>query len=369
MKNRGYLLVDYRKKLFSRIPSIPQRIKRLELAELLRNLALVIRGGIPLVDALRDMAQSPGITGIKRVLERVIKHIEGGELFSEALSHYKTAFPNIVIILVRLGEETGRLDKTLEDAANHLEKIQEIIDKTKRATSYPAFILLAMIGALAFWILYVLPKLFELFDSLGLKELPVTTRILLAAVELTRTYWPILPVMAAIFMILGFLSTRNEKLKFLWDNFWTHFPIVGRIIKSSQIAFFFEYLSRRTSSGIGSIRSVEIMEGAITHQVLRQGIRDIRAAIKGGGNLSDAFNKCTLFEPFILRMVKAGESSGDMPGQLKILSDHYMEIVNRMVDSISKKIEPILIGFAGMIFVIIAMGLLGPIYDMMSNIK
>ncbi len=369
LRNQGYLLIDYKKRFFSNIPSIPKKIKRLELAELLRNLALVTRGGIPLVDALKDMVQSPGMTGLRKIIEKVIKRIEGGELFSEALSHYKTAFPNVVIILVRLGEETGRLDKTLEDAAIHLEKVQEIIDKTKRAISYPIFILLAMIGALAFWILYVLPKLFELFKSLGLKELPITTKILLATVEITKTYWPVFPVLIAIFIVLGFFSSRNEKLKFLWDNFWTHFPIIGRILKSSQLAFFFEYLSLLASSGIDIIRSLEIMEGAITHQVLRHGIRDIRATIVGGGNLSEAFKKCTLFEPFILRMVRAGENSGNMPEQLKILSDHYMEIVNRMVDSIAKKIEPILIGFAGMIFVIIALGLLGPIYDMMSNIK
>ncbi len=369
LKAQGLILLNYKKKLSLSFSFFSPRIKRTELAELCRNLSLVVKGGIPLVEALRDICDSPGIANLRNVLSKIILRLEGGELFSEALSHYKKHFPNILIVLVQLGEETGRLDKTLEDAARHLEKVQEIIDKTQKAISYPAVILGAMIGALGFWILYVLPKLFELFKSLGLKELPWATKVLLSTVELSKTYWPVIPLLILAITVFGYLSTRNKKVKLVWDNLWLRFPLIGSVIKASQQAFFFEYLSLLTASGIDVLRSLEIMEGAISHLVLKQAIKDIKITISSGGNLSDAFKRCQLFEPFVLRMVRVGEASGNMPEQLKILSNHYMGIVNRLVDSIAQKIEPILIVFAGMIFVIIALGLLGPIYDMMGQIK
>ena len=369
LKNQGLTLINYKKKASFSLPGLSKKIKRTELAELCRNLSLVVKGGIPLVDALRDICDSPGISSLRRVLSKIITRVEGGELLSDALLKYKKYFPNILIVLVQLGEETGHLDKTLADAADHLEKIQEIIDKTKKAISYPAVILGAMFGALAFWILYVLPKLFELFNTLGLKELPWATKVLLSTVEISKTYWPIIPLIILSLVTFGVLASKNEKIKLIWDNIWIRFPIIGSIIKASQQAFFFEYLSLLTASGIDVLRSLEIMEGAINHLILKQAIKEIKTTISSGGNLSDGFKKCTLFEPFVLRMVRVGEASGNMPEQLKILAAHYMSIVNRLVDSIASKIEPILIFFAGLIFVIIAMGLLGPIYDMMGTVK
>ncbi len=369
LKEQGYQLVDYHKKTFHIKNPLPVRIKRQVLAELFRNLALVLKAGVPLVDALEDISDSPIPSQLRHILKDVIKRIRGGDLFSEALSNHSSVFPNIVIVLSQLGEETGQLDRTLEDAAKHLERVQEIIDKTKRALSYPVVILTAMVGALAFWLIYVLPKLFELFKSLGLKELPFMTRILISIVGTVKAYWYVVPCLFIAIVAFGIVSKKNERLKLLWDTFWSRMPLIGPVIKASQLAFFFEYLSLLTASGIDVIKSLDIMEGAITHQILKKGIRQIRNLVLAGFSLSDASKEVAFFEPFILRMIRVGEGTGHMPDQLKILSNYYMTKVNRLVDTMAKSLEPILIIFAGIIFVIIVMGLLGPIYDMMGSLK
>ncbi len=369
LRDQGYVLLDYKKKIFRFGSLFPVRIKRGVLAEFFRNLALVLKAGVPLVEALQDIADSPGAVKFRIVIKDLVQRIRSGELFSEALSHHESIFPNIVIVLARLGEETGQLDRTLEDAANHLERVQEIIDKTKRALSYPVVILTAMIGALAFWLIYVLPKLFELFKSLGLKKLPIMTRILFSVVEGVKAYWFVLPTTVVILTVFGILASRNQKLKLFWDTLWSKVPLVGRIIKASQLAFFFEYLALLTASGIDVIRSLDVMEGAITHQILKKDISKVKKLVLSGFSLSEAFRECSFFEAFILRMIKVGETTGHMPEQLKILADFYMVKVNRMVDSMAKTLEPLLIIFAGIIFVIIVMGLLGPIYDMMGSLK
>ncbi|RUM87481.1 MAG: hypothetical protein DSZ23_05775 [Thermodesulfatator sp.] len=369
LKEQNYTLISYRKNFFHLSSAFPIRIKRQVLAEFFRNLAVVLRAGVPLVEALEDLAQSPGDPRLKLITKDVIKKIRTGELFSKALSHHAYAFPNIVIVLARLGEETGKLDMTLTDAANHLERVQEIIDKTKRALSYPVVILTAMMGALAFWLIYVLPKLFELFKSLGLKELPLMTRILFSVVETVKAYWFMVPMLILCMLTFGFVAHRNQQIRLLWDRLWSAVPLIGRVIKASQLAFFFEYLSLLTSSGIDVIRSLDIMEGAITHQILKKDIIKIKELVMAGYSLSESFRECSFFEPFILRMVRVGENTGNMPEQLKILADFYMERVNRLVDSMAKTLEPVLIIFAGIIFVVIVMGLLGPIYDMMGSLK
>jgi len=369
LKQQGLTLVNYQKRLFRLNFFLSTRIKRTLLAEFLRNLSLVLRAGVPLVEAMEDLANSPGDKRLRLIIKELVKRIRAGELFSEALGHYERVFPNIVIVLARLGEETGKLDQTLKDAALHLERVQEIIDKTKRALSYPVVILTAMMGALAFWLIYVLPKLFELFKSLGLKEMPLMTRILFYVVETVKAYWFVVPILISMLYIFGALATRSQRLKLAWDALWSAVPLVGRVIKASQLAFFFEYLALLTSSGIDVIKSLDIMEGAITHQILKKSITKIKALVMGGYSLSEAFRECSFFEPFILRMIRVGEGTGNMPEQLKILADFYMEKVNRLVDSMAKTLEPALIIFAGIIFVIIVMGLLGPIYDMMGSLK
>ncbi len=369
LKEQGYTLVDYQKKLIHLDSLLPVHIKRTDLIEFFRNLAVVLKAGVPLVEALGDFADSPGTTKMRIIIKDLIKRIRSGELFSEALSRHRSVFPNIVIVLVRLGEETGQLDRTLRDAADHLERVQGIIDKTKRALSYPVVILTAMLGALAFWLIFVLPKLFELFKSLGIKELPLMTRILFSVVEAVKSYWFVFPVSLALIVLFGIIASRDERVKLFWDTFWSKIPLIGHIVRASQLAFLFEYLALLTASGIDVIRSLDIMEGAITHQILKRDIAKIKDLVLSGFSISEAFNECSIFEPFILRMIRVGESTGHMPEQLKILADFYMEKVNRMVDSMAKTLEPVLIIFAGIVFVIIVMGLLGPIYDMMGSLK
>ena len=369
LKDQGYLLTNYEVKHFHFSSPFSGRIRRKDLAEFFRNLALVIKGGVPLVEALTDLAYSPGPLRLTELIKDIIKRIKAGELFSEALSHHSSVIPNIVIVLARLGEETGRLDQTLSDAADHLERVQDIIDKTKRALSYPVVILTAMVGALAFWLVYVLPKLFELFKSLGFKKLPFMTRVLVDVVHAVKSYWYVLPLFILFWVVFGIVAKKDQRLKLIWDTIWSNTPIIGNIIKASQLAFFFEYLALLTASGIDVIRSLDIMEGAISHQILKKGIAKIRELVMEGYSLSEAFKRCHFFEPFILRMIRVGEGSGHMPEQMKILANFYMEKVNRLVESIAKTMEPILIVFAGIIFVVIVMGLLGPIYDMMGSLR
>lgn len=369
LQQKGHTLVSYKKQWFAPTTVRHGRIKRVVVAEFLKNLALLTRGGVHLRQAVDDMANSPGEPAMQAVLRRIVEQLDQGMMLSEAIEKEKRFFPKIVMVLAAIGEETGNLDKTLEDAAEHIYRVDEIIKSTKRALTYPIFVLVAMMGALAFWLLYVLPQILTLFKSLGLKTLPLATRILMASVDIAQKWWPVVPVFAVSLFVVWLMTKKNRRLKFGWDRFWMKTPLLGTVLTYSQLAFLFEYLSLLTASGIQIIRGLELMEQSLSNLVIANGVRGIRDGVLAGGSLSDGFQRMQVFEPFILRMVSVGEQTGNMPDQLLILAKHYSKKVNVLVEALSKTLEPILIVFAGAIFVVIALGLLGPIYDMMGQIK
>ncbi len=369
LQKDGLDLIHYRKNIFGRGFLSSSRMTRLQLAEFFRNLALLLKGGVPLRDALQDLISGPGQPVIQRVFSRVIKRLEEGILFSKALEAEKRHIPKILLPLVAIGEETGEMDRTLHDAAQHLEKVHDIISSTRRALTYPAFVLFAMLGALTFWMVYVLPQLLGLFTSMGMKELPLATRVLIGSVKIFNSWWPIIPCIFFLMFLAFLISRKNTKIRYLWDNFWSYFPLVGVIFRSSQLAFFFEYSSLLTSGGIHIIRTLELMEESVSHQVLKEGIHNIKKEIIAGDSMSESISKLKFFEPFVLRMVKVGEQTGNMPEQFLILADYYMKKVNNLVEMMSKTLEPLIIAIAGLVFLVIILGLLGPIYDLIATIQ
>ncbi|BCO08479.1 pilin secretion/fimbrial assembly system protein, PilC [Desulfolithobacter dissulfuricans] len=369
LRGQGLTLLDYRKKLQLNLSIGQRKVRRLVLAEFFRNLSLLVQGGVPLRQAIQDLYLNPGDPALKAALKEISHKIEGGELLSEAMKAQPRVFGKILVVLVTIGEETGTLDRTLNDAARHLERTEEIISNTRRAVTYPAFIAVAMTAALAFWMLYVLPQLLTLFKSMGMTDLPLATRVLIVSVDICRTWWPLVPGIVLFVSLAGFLARKNTRIKYAWDLCWSSMPLVGRILKASQLAFLFEYLSLLSEAGIHIVRSLQIMEESINHQVLQKGVKQIETSVMEGRGLAESFTQVHMFEPFIIRMISVGEQTGTMPSQLKILADFYLARVNKLVDTMAKTLEPLLITFSGLIFMVIAVGLLGPIYDLMTQIK
>lgn len=370
IEQKGETLVDYRRKVLPDMPRFKRQLKRPILAEFFRNLALLLRGGVPLRAAIDDMTQPPCHPVLASSFQKVARRIDDGLLFSEALEEKEISavIPRIMYPLIAIGEETGNLDRTLNDGADHIDRIEEIISSTQRALIYPSVVLIAMFGALAFWMLVVLPQLMDLFKSMGIEDLPLTTRILIQSTELFSTWWPVFPATFFCVMVFYWSTKRSDRMHFIWDQFWSRIPLIKTIIQSSQLAFFFEYTAMLTGAGVNILRSMDLMQQSVSNQILKRGVALIQKEINAGNPMSQAISSFAFFEPFVLRMVRVGEQTGNLPEQFDILARFYMEKVDKLVTAMSKTIEPLIIVVAGIIFVIIALGLLGPIYNMISQI-
>ncbi|PMP88330.1 MAG: hypothetical protein C0173_07435 [Desulfurella sp.] len=285
--------------------------------------------------------------------------------FSDALKRHKV-FPEVLIHLVRIGEETGTLSGVLKDAAEHLQKIDDIISNTKRALMYPLFVSFSMFGAAAFWMFYVLPKLTAVFSTMGLK-LPLPTVLLIKSVAFLNHYWWIFPLVFGMFFVGFFLLKLSEKGKFFLDSVMYKMPIFGTLILTSNLAFFFEYEALLLRVGVSITNSLDIIKKAFKNLVFKSAVENTNESIKNGMGLSESFRKNKIFEPFIIRMISAGEKTGEIDKQMSYIANSYYTKVNRMVEVMEKTIEPIVLTIAGVFFFIIVLALIVPVYQLVSK--
>ncbi len=367
LKRQGLILLKFKTRTFSFYLTFFSKVTRPELAEFCRNLAFLIKGGVPFQQALLDIHRSIENQSLRRAIRDIIQYVNEGSSFSEALKKHSKTFGPIIQALVSLGEETGQLDKTLEDAADHLMRVHEIVINTRRALLYPSFVLFSMTAALVFWLFYVLPKILRLFKELNI-VLPLPTRILMILVKFLSSYWPIILFIIFFLVVFLVLSLRFSKSRFFLEKISLKLPFIRLIYRHSIMAFFFEYLSLLLQAGIEVIRSTQILEDSINSIFTKKLIQDLRKYIIDGFSFSKACEMVGFFNALEQRMIYVGEETGRLVEQLRYLADYYYRSLGNLVATMSKIVEPVLIIIAGFLFLLIALALLGPIYDLMSNL-
>ena len=345
---------------------LTRSVRRPEIVEFARNLSVMLKAGIPILKALSDIADGLENKYLQQTINRMRRKIEFGSSFSEAAACFNV-FPDIFIRLSRIGEETGNLERSFSDVATHLEKMEDLSSSIKRALIYPAFAIVSTIGALLFWLVYVLPQVMEIFRNMGL-ALPLPTRILLHMSDFCRSYWYLLLITPVALLIFIKLLRRKEKIRYYTDLLTIKLPVIKHITHNRLLALFTEQIRILTVAGITIDRSLETISGVISNEVFRNSIGRIREEIALGSRISDAIGKEKVFPTLVTRMIDVGESSGNLDKQFADLSEHYLKKLDGISQKIGTMIEPIVIGVIGSLFALIIMGLLLPIYDLVAKI-
>ncbi len=346
-----------------------RKLPRAVAAELMNNLALMLRAGMPMIAALEEMTQTEEFPTVSKDFQSIIERIKTGASFSEAAQAFPHIFPESVIFLIRMGEDTGRLEETLKDAAEHLLNMQKIVSDTKQALLYPCFVLVAIGGGMLFWFAYVVPKILGLFKELDV-ALPPITQMLIKMSEFFQAYY--LHMMAAsvvVLLLLGILRKKNLKCRKAMDTVLLHTPIVKNIIAASNLAYISEYFAMLINAGIDILQSVGILNNSVGNVVYRDKLAEVKGYLEHGEGISDSFRQALVFPNFVVRMISVGENSGTLPDQLNYIAEQYRNKLSIMVSTIGKTIEPLILMVAGTIFAIIIVGLFLPIYDLVSQVS
>jgi type II secretory pathway component PulF len=347
------------------------RAKRVEVIEFSTNLSVMLRAGIPILSALEDMigtTEEGALQGkLAGNIPEIKRMIEMGMGFSDALEAQKNVFPDILVRLARVGEETGRLDKTLSDVAAHLQRMEDLKAAVKRALLYPALVIVAVTGALIFWLAFVLPSIMALLKEMDV-EMPLMTRILLHVSEFTEAYWPLILLIPAALLIGIQVMKKYERTRYYIDSIKLKIPIVNLFVTHKLLALFSEQLHILIVAGITIDRSFEIVSDAIGHSVFQRAITASKNGITSGSSISNSLKEQNIFPHLVVRLVNVGETTGTLDEQFAFLSEYYRKKVDGLTANLEKMIEPLLIGAVGGVFAFILIGLMGPVYDAVSRI-
>lgn len=344
-----------------------RKVKRRDIIECVNNIALMLRAGVPLLTALGDVAETVEERRFRDVLVNVRRLVEMGTSFSGALREYRAVFPDILIRLAAIGEETGSLDRSLKDVANHLQRIEDLISSVTKALIYPVFALVATVGALGFWLVFVLPQLMQTFSSMGL-ELPLATKLLMDMSALAQQYWYVVLALTAIVWLVILMMKRVPRTKYILDAMALKTPIVRLLVYNKLLALFAEQLRILVAAGITIDRALEITADIIGNEVFRSALLKSKEHVTAGNRICEAFKRQNVFPAIVVRMVEIGETSGSLETQLGYLSEYFLKRVDDIAEKLSKLIEPIIIIVVGLIFLFIILSLLFPVYDLVTKI-
>lgn len=343
------------------------KIKNIELIEFTKNLSIMLKAGIPLTTALSDISENITKEKLKRIISDLKELVEKGVSFSQAISYHSEVFPQIFQYLIKIGEETGRLDKSLDDLAEHFQKIEDLKTAIKRALIYPVFATVASFGAMGFWIIYVLPKIVSAMRDMGIK-IPFITNLLVEIGVILQKYFYLIPVIVFALIIVFKIFKRNEKFQWAISYLSFNLPIFKQIFYTRAVALFCEQMRILFSAGIPIDNALDMTAEVINNELMKKAIKNAKEKILTGNPISDSLKEEKIFPSLLIRLVHVGETSGRLEEQLNFLNNHYTAYLREYSARLGKVIEPIMIGVIGAFFAIVLVSLLSPLYELISKL-
>lgn len=347
--------------------AVSRKIKRPEVIELAANLSVMLKAGVPIITAFEDLSGTLESRYLKGAVGDMRSRIESGMHFSDAIEAQGALFPGILLRLIRTGEETGRLDASLADAAKHLQKMEALSQAIKRALIYPAVTVVMMTIALLFWLAYVLPKVVDLIEGMGVK-MPVITRMLLRASSFTKVYWYAIPLAIAAVIAAVNILKRNAAFRYYIDLLKIRLPILKLVVYNKLLALFSEQLRILVMSGITIDRSLGVVADAMGNEVFKRALLESKESVSAGNSVAESLKVHKEFPQMVIRMIRIGETSGNLEEQLGFLSDYYLKRLDDISEKMGKIVEPLVLSIVGIIFVIMVFGLMLPVYDLITHL-
>ena len=302
------------------------------------------------------------------MLQDVAFRIQGGQSISTAMARYEKVIGTIAVNLIRIGEETGNLDKIFKDISDHYRRIEDFVSKVKQALIYPAFALTAITIALVFWLVFVLPRLAELFKSLNV-QLPGITLFVLGFSEfLQRNILFILLGFGVLVSVFLLARSKSERFRYVTDRAFLKIPIINMILYSFNYAFFSEYMRLMITAGVSLYDTLQTLENSFRNRVFKRAMGYIKEFVSGGGSISEGMRRTGVFPSLMVRMVAVGEETGGLDQQLDYLAQYYYNRLDYITQNIAKILEPVIIITVGGFMALIMVSLLLPIYDLISQI-
>lgn len=340
-----------------------ERVTPTDVMLMSRQLYTLLRAGVPIMRALSGLQESATNPALARVLQEVRGDLESGKELSAALRRHPQVFSAFFVAMVRVGEMTGHLEEVFLRLAQHTEFDIEMRGRVKSALRYPTFVIAAMIAALLIVNIWVIPVFAQLYEGFH-AQLPPLTRALIAFSNFTIGYWPLLAA-SAIAAGVGFrLWVATPRGRYVWDRTKLRFPIAGKILVKATLARFARSFALSVRSGVPLVQALSVVARVVENEYIGSRIEQMRDGVERGESILRTAIATGVFSPVVLQMVNVGEETGALDELMLEIAGMYERDVEYDLKNLASQIEPILIVCLAVLVLILALGVLTPIWGL-----
>lgn len=344
--------------------SFGKKVKFEDVVNFTRQLSTMIGAGLPLTDAL-SILQVQVPPAFQSVVADILRSIEGGSTFADALTHHTDTFSRVYIALVRAGEAAGVLDTILVRLADTLEKQREFQEKTKGAMIYPVIVIIGMLLVTTVMMIFVLPKLTLMYKDFDVK-LPWMTQFLISTSDFMVKFWYIMAmgVIAGIYLLRKWRSTKVGAFQF--DQMILKVPVFGKIKSMVLMTEFTRTLALLASAGVSLVESLGIVREVADSEVMRKALDVVAKDVEKGNPLATSLAKHPIFPMIVSQMTSVGEQTGKLDEILNRVAGYFERESEHAIKNMSTAMEPIIMVVLGMGVGFLVIAIIVPIYNLTS---
>jgi general secretion pathway protein F len=339
------------------------RVSTSELSQALRQLATLLRAGVPLDEAVDALRKRRGSPALGESMESVRSRIREGASLAAAMADHPNVFPAIYTGMVEAGEASGALDTVLERIADHAEGQARLRQRAMSAMTYPLIMTVIGGGIVLFLLAYVVPQITRVFAE-AKTQLPLPTRILMATGELLASYGLLLFPIGILALLALQRALASPASRRVLEGFFYRVPVLGAVVRDIAVARFAQTLATMVAGGLPLLDSLRIARASSGSALLSDTLVDAEKSVSEGGSLAACLATSPLLDPVVVDMIAVGERSGDLEGMLSHASKAIEEQVRLRVDRMATMLEPVMtVGMAAVVlFVVLAIML--PVFEM-----
>jgi type IV pilus assembly protein PilC len=343
LRRQGILVSKVKKQTFRR----GGRITEKDIALFTRQLATMMKSGVPLLQAFDIVAKGAGNPALGRLLTEVRNDVETGSSLSQAFKRYPQYFDALYCNLVAAGEHAGILDSLLDRLASYKEKILAIKGKIKSAMFYPIAVIVVAVIITAVLMIFVIPEFKKLFQGFG-ADLPAPTQIVITVSDFFVDHWFfMLAIIVGTAMGIGYLWKRSEAFQIAFDRALLKAPVFGDIVRKATIARWTRTLATMFAAGVPLVEALDSVGGASGNHVYKTATKHVQGEVSTGTSLTVAMQNTSVFPTMVIQMVAIGEESGQLDSMLSKVADFFEREVDDAVEALSSLLEPIIMVVLG----------------------
>lgn len=366
LQNNGLVVVDLKLEqslaFYAKNLAILDRVGHKDIAIFSRQFASLIAAGVPMIGALDMLTAQIRNKRLREAMGDIASSVSSGTSLSAAMNEHTDIFSSFFIQLVKTGEISGNLDKTMLFLADHTERSYKTYHKVKGALTYPIFVIILFVAIFLGMFLFIVPQFVGILTEQG-AEIPFLTKVMITISDLLKGYW-FVPLIA---LGVGLRLIFTPQGKSFWDRIQLRIPVLGRIFIYSNVFRFAESFYILVRGGVPLVESLSITEKIVSNHIYQEIIVDVKEGVMRGKAIAPIFATHPEVPLMVSQMIDIGERTGKLDGMVEHLAKFYEEELSDLIDTATSLIQPVLIVFLGLGVFLFLLGVLLPIYTTLGS--